>query len=117
MYISLFDLGLVILFTITVVVSGYLIAVLRRALCVLGHVRGILDDHDEDIRATLTLLPETLANVNELASNFKETAEQTSSALSSLQNDVVDDLRDGLESFAVYAKVIGDVLRMIFSKA
>lgn len=117
MYISLYDLALVILFVVTVTVSGYLIAVLRRAFSVLGHVRDILDAHDEDICETLSLLPETLVNVNELAASLKETAEQTSSAIHLLQNDVVDDLRDGLETFTVYAKIASDVFRAIFSKS
>lgn len=116
MYISLYDLGLVILFAVTVAVGIYLIAVLRRAFSVLGHVREILDTHDDDICATLSLLPETLTNVNELAASMRETAEQTSSAISLLQNDVVDDLRDGLETFTVYAKIISDIFRAIFAK-
>ncbi|MDR3588515.1 MAG: hypothetical protein P4N41_02510 [Negativicutes bacterium] len=117
MYISLYDLGLVILFFIAVTVSAYLIAVLRRAFCVLGHVQGILADHDQDISETLSLLPEALANVNELTASLKETAEQTSGAIAVLQDNVVEDLREGLETFTVYAKVIADVFRAIFTKS
>lgn len=116
MYISLYDLGLFILFASAVVVSIYLVAVLRRAFCVLGHIRGILDDHDEDIRESLELLPQALANVNELSVTLKEATDQTSSAIYSLQNNVVEDLRDGMETFMVYAKVLGEIFRAIFSR-
>jgi hypothetical protein len=116
-YISVYDLGLLILFLVTVIVSVYLVAVLRRAFCVLGHVKEILDNHDEDICETLSLLPEALANVNDLAASLKETAEQTSGAIAVLQNNVVDDLREGLETFTVYAKVISDIFRAVFAKS
>lgn len=117
MYVSLYDLGLFILFAVAITVSAYLIAVLRQAFSVLSHVRGILDTHDQDICETLSLLPEALANVNDLAESLKTTAEQTSGAIQLLQNDVMEDLRDGLETFTVYAKIIMDVFRAVFSKA
>ena len=120
MYISVYDLALMILFVVTITVSAYLIAVLRRAICVLGHVRVILDNHHEQIGEALSLLPETLENVNALAVSLKATSDETSSAFRSLQNDLVDtadNFRDGLETIVVYAKLIGDVVRAVFSKA
>lgn len=120
MYISLYDLGLFILFMITVVVSGYLIAVLHRTFCVLGYVREILSAHNTDICEMLSVLPKAMANVSELADSLKKAVDQAGSAFAFLQNDIsdtVDDLRDGLETFAVYAKVIYDVFRVIFSKS
>lgn len=119
MYISLQDIGLFVLFLITIIVSIYLIAVLRQTFCVLGHIKGILDDHDDNIRETLSVLPETLAHIDELAVSLKMTADQTNSAFGSLQNnltDTVDDLRDGLETFTIYAKVFVEVFRSVFSK-
>jgi len=120
MYVSLSDIGLFILFLLAVIVSVCLIFVLTRAFCVLGHVRGILEDHEDDIRETLSVLPEVLSNVNELSMTVKNTVSQTSTALSSIQDefvDTVDDLRDGLETFSLYAKVIGEIVRSIFSKS
>lgn len=120
MYVSLYDLGWLILLMITIAVSGYLIAVLRQAFCILGHVRGILDAHGDDIRETLSLMPEALASINDLAMNLKETAAQTNDAFHYLQDDLgdtVNNLRDGLETVAVYGKVIGDAFRAVFSKS
>ena len=119
-YVSLYELGLFILFTIAVVVSAYLITVLHQAFCVIGHVRAILNARDADIQETLSVLPETLSNINELAISLKQTASQTNDAFHYLQDDLsdtVDSLRDGLETIVVYGKVIGDVFRAVFSKA
>jgi len=120
MYISLYDLGLFTLFIILIIVSGYLIAVLHRTFCVLGYVRGILGDHTEDIHEIISGLPEALTNANELAISLKETADQTNGAFGSIQDNLtntVDDLRDGMETFAVYAKIAGEVCRAVFSKS
>ncbi len=119
MYISLGDLGLFLLFIIIVIAGVYLIVVLRQVFGIFNRVRGILDAHGDDIRKTLLVLPEALTNINELAISLKETADQTNNAFGSLQNnliDTADDLRDGLETFTIYAKAIRDVIRAIFSK-
>ena len=120
MYISLYDLGMFILFTVALIISGYLIAVLRSAFCVLGQVRGIIAKHDDDINEMLSALPQTLTNINDLSVQLKETADQTNNAFGFLQNnltDTVDELRDGWETFAIYAKVISEVFRTVFSKS
>lgn len=119
MYISLSDLALFILFIIIVTSSAFLIVVLYRMLGVLGQVREILNAHNSDIRETLATLPLALANINELAIRLKKTTEQASDAVGFLQDDfteTVDGLRTGLETFVVYARIIGEVFRAVFSK-
>ena len=120
MYVSLSDIGLFILFLLAIIVSVCLTFVLTRVFCVLGRVRSILEDHEDDIRETLSVLPEVLSNVNELSVTVKNTVSQTSTALSTIQDefvDTVDDLRDGLETFSLYANVIGEIVRSLFSKS
>jgi len=119
LYISLQDLGLFILFIIIVVVCVYLIWVLHRMLGVLLCIRNILNDHNNDICEILVELPKSLKNVSELAVSLKNAVDQTGSAVEVLQSDftdTVEDLRDGLETFAAYAKVIGEVFRAVFLK-
>ena len=120
MYISLYDLGLFIIFMVLMIVSGYLIAVLHRFFGILGSVREVFDGHAEDLRNIITGLLTALETANELATSLKETAEQTNSAFGSLQSnftDTVDDFRDGVEMVMLYAKIIGDVCRAVFSKS
>lgn len=120
LYISLYDLGLFILFILTVVVCAYLIAVLHRTFCVLGYARDILRAHHTDICEMLSVLPKAMTSVSELADSLKHTVDQAGSAFVVLQDDIsdtVDDLRDSLQTFAVYGKVIYDLFRMIFSKS
>lgn len=119
MYISLQGLGIFILFIIIVIVCVYLIWVLHRMLGILLCVRHILNDHTHDICEILAELPKSLKNVSELAASLKKAVDQTGSAVEGLQSDftdTVEDLRDGLETFAAYAKVIGEVFRAVFRK-
>ncbi len=119
MYISLYDLGLFILFTIIVVGSAYLIAVLHRVFGILAYVRDILRVHNTDISETLAELPKTLVNVGDLAVSLKRTVDQTGNVIGGLQADVtdtVDELRDDLETFVLYARVVGEFLQALFSK-
>lgn len=117
--ISLTDLFMFILFVIIIVVCVFLIALMRRAFCVLGYVRCILNAHHEDIGQVLAKLPQTLDNVNELSVSLRQTADVTTCAFRSLQEDMVDtvdDLRDGLDTFMTYARLINLVWKTVFSK-
>lgn len=119
MYITLYDVGLFILFIIILLASGYLIAVLHRVFCLLGRVRGVLTVHSDEIHQTISELPVALANVNELSVSLKTIIDRTDGAFGSLQDnltDTVDDLRYGVENFVAYAKIIGEVWKAIFSK-
>ncbi|MDF2873462.1 MAG: hypothetical protein K0R22_145 [Sporomusa sp.] len=118
-YISLYDLAFFILFVVLLIGAGYLIAVLRRALGVLGLVHGILNDHQDDIHETISLFQATLTNVNELTWSLKEATVQTASAVRSIPSeitDTVDDLRESFETFALYARIIREVIKSVFSK-
>jgi hypothetical protein len=118
-YITLYDFGFFVLVSIAVIVSAYLIAVLRQTFFLFSQVRGIIAAHDNDIRQTLSLLPVALANINLLSVSLTKTADQTSLAFRSLQADVidtVDGLQDGLGTFIFYAKVVGEIFKYFFSK-
>ena len=119
MYISLYDLGLFVLFAVLVVMGIYIIIVLRRVLCTLGLVHGILTEHRGDISKTVSLFQETLTHVNDLTLNLKEVADQTNKTVHSLPGeiiDTVDDLRESLEAFALYGRIVVEVIKMVFSK-
>ncbi len=119
MYISIYDLALVIVFVLLVIIGIYLIAVLRQALCVLSQVRGIVELHRSDIGESVSLFKETITNVNALTISLKETTENTTNAVRALPGelaDSVDELRESMETFAFYAKIAVDVVKAVFFK-
>ena len=81
LYISLYDVGLLILFVVALTVGYYLIVVLRRLSEVVLRVGGILDENRKSIEQTLEVLPELLNNSNEVVAGVRKTVEATSSAV------------------------------------
>ena len=66
MYISLYDVGLLILFAMALAIGFYLIAALRKIAAVVTQVNGMLEDNRESLDSTLEVLPELLSNSNEV---------------------------------------------------
>lgn len=119
MYISLYDLGLFILFSVIIVGGVYLIAVLHRLLGLLVYIKEIVHTHNSDISETLTLLPKALIDMSELAVSIKRAVDQTGNAVGVLRsdlNDTVDDLRDGLETVGLYVRIVSEVFKSVFFK-
>lgn len=119
LYISLYDVGLLIMFVVFVAMGVYIIIVLRKVLCTLELVCGILAEHRGDITNTFTLLQETLANVNSLSNSFKEVTDQMNKPVRALPPEIistVDDLRENIEVVTLYAQLVVDVVKALFSK-
>jgi cell division protein FtsB len=119
LYIALNDIGLFILFLLAAAVGVYLILVLRQALQTLCRVQTILAAQDSAIQQSLTKLPGLLANLDELSTSLKQSADFANTTLHSWQEDLtstVDDLRDGLDTITVYSKAISEIVRAVVSK-
>ena len=119
MYIALQDLGLFILFLIFSIAGVYLIMVLRRLLRTLGMVDDILILHGDDVGKTLTLLQETLTHVNQVTLSLQEIATATHNTVHALPEDITDtilELRDAVETFAVYVKICMDIVKGLLAK-
>jgi uncharacterized protein YoxC len=108
MYISIYDLGIAIIFLIVVIIGIYLICGIRKLVIILDDVKRILDGNEAGIKETITLLPAVLSNVNQITASVKETASQA--------NDVIDDMRGEWETLSLYAKAVGQIIRVLFFK-
>jgi hypothetical protein len=118
MYISLYDLGLFILFFIALGVGFYLIATLRAVLGVVTQVRGVIENQREALEETIEVLPELLTNSNEVVLGLRKTVETTSSAVSYLEGnitDTVDRVQETAETALVYARCVADVIKAVMS--
>jgi uncharacterized protein YoxC len=108
MYISIYDLGISIIFLIVVIIGIYLISVIRKVMFILDDVKRVLDTNETSIRETISLLPAVLSNVNQITASIKETASQA--------NDVIYDVRVEWETLLIYAKAVGQIIKALFSK-
>lgn len=118
MYISLYDIGLLILFAVALTVAYYLIIVLRRLSDVVLRLGGILDENRQSIEDTLGVLPELLVNSNEVVSSVRKTVEATSTAVTSLEDnllDTADKVQETMETAVLYARCAGEVVKSVVS--
>lgn len=123
MYISLYDIGLFILFFVALGVGFYLIATLRALLGVVTQVRGVIENQREAVEETIEVLPELLNNSNAVVLGLRKTVETTSSAVTYLEGnitDTVDRVQETAETALLYARCIADVVKAVmtsFSKS
>lgn len=123
MYISLYDIGLLILFAVALTAGFYLIITLRRVAEVVTQVSGILDENRKAIEQSLTVLPELLTNSNEVVAGVRKTVESTSSAITCLEDnltDTADKVQETMETALLYARCAGEVASAVmgaFSKS
>ena len=69
--LTLYDLGLLVLFALMVVAIIYFIIIARKFYDVLTNVHKTLEANGENIKKTLTILPEMLEKTDDIASNFQ----------------------------------------------
>ena len=118
MYISLYDVGLLILFAVALTVGYYLIVVLRRVSEVVLRVGGILDENRKSIEDTLEVLPELLNNSNQVVVGVRKTVEATSSAVTCIEDNLVDTadkVQETMETAMLYARCAGEVVKAVMS--
>ena len=116
MYISLYDVGLLILFTMALAIGYYLIATLRKIAQVVAQVNGILAENRKSVEATLEVLPELLSNSNEVVLGVRKTVDTASSAVSSLEDnltDTADKVQETMETALLYARCAGEVAKAV----
>lgn len=116
MYVSLYDFGLVILFALALTAGYYLIVALKRIIDVTTQVNGILNENRKSIEGTLAVLPELLANSNEVVVGVRKTVDSTSSAIINLEDnltDTADKVQETMETALLYARCAGEVVRAV----
>jgi uncharacterized protein YoxC len=107
-YVSLYDLGITIIFLLIVIVSVYLISAIRKILIILDDVKQLLETNKTSIQETITLLPTMVSNVNQIVVSVKETAAQA--------NDVIYDVRVEWETLIIYGKAVFQIIKTLFFK-
>ena len=116
MYISLYDLGLLILFAIVLAIGYYLIAVLRKLAAVVAQINGMLAENRESIDSTLEVLPELLSNSNEVVAGVRKTVETANTAVACLEDNIVDTadkVQETIDTAMVYARCASEIVRAV----
>ena len=123
MFVSLYDMGLLILFFLTLTVGYYLIAALKGIIGVVKQVSEVIDENQDSIGATLDVLPELLSNSNEVVLGVRKTIDTANSAVTCIEDNLVDTadkVQETIENAMLYARCAGEVVKAVvgaFSKS
>jgi hypothetical protein len=121
-YISLYDVGLLILFIMALAIGYYLIDALRKIALVVAQVNGIIAENRDSLEATVEVLPELLSNSNEVVLGVRQTIDSANSAVTTIEDnlaDTADKVQETVETALLYARCAGEVARAVvgaFSK-
>ena len=116
MYISLYDLGLLILFVLAITVAYYLIVVLKGILGVVQQVKTVIDENQKSIGETLDALPDLLENSNELVIGVRKTVDTANSAVTCIEDnlaDTADKVQETVDTALLYARCAAEVASVV----
>jgi len=121
-YLSLYDVGLLILFAVALAIGYYLIAALRKIAEVVTQVSEMIEENRDSVEATLDVLPDLLENSNEVMLGVRKTVDTASAAVTTLEDnftDTADKVQETMEIALLYARCAGEVAKAVvgaFSK-
>ena len=122
MYLSLYDVGLLILFAVALAIGYYLITALRKIAEVVTQVSEMIEENRDSVEATLDVLPDLLENSNEVLLGVRKTVDTASAAVTTLEDnftDTADKVQETMETALLYARCAGEVAKAVvgaFSK-
>ncbi|HWR31538.1 MAG TPA: DUF948 domain-containing protein [Negativicutes bacterium] len=122
MYLSLYDVGLLILFAVALAIGYYLITALRKIAEVVTQVSEMIEENRDSVEATLDVLPDLLENSNEVMLGVRKTVDTASAAVTTLEDnftDTADKVQETMETALLYARCAGEVAKAVvgaFSK-
>jgi len=121
-YLSLYDVGLLILFAVALAIGYYLITALRKIAEVVTQVSEMIEENRDSVEATLDVLPDLLENSNEVLLGVRKTVDTASAAVTTLEDnftDTADKVQETMETALLYARCAGEVAKAVvgaFSK-
>lgn len=108
--VTLYDLGLLVLFGLLVVAITYFIVIARKFYDLLGNVHKTLEANETNIKRTLAVLPEMLEKTDDIASNMQLGAREFGTAVPTIIHNfsaISDSLRDSADLVVDSVDLIG----------
>ena len=108
--VTLYDLGLLVLFGLLVVAIVYFIVIARKLYDLLGNVHKTLEANETNIKRTLAVLPEMLEKTDDIASSIQLGALEFGTAVPTIIHNfsaISDSLRDSADLVVDSVDLIG----------
>lgn len=108
--VTLYDLGLLVLFGLLVVAITYFIVIARKFYDLLGNVHKTLEANETNIKRSLAVLPEMLEKTDDIASNMQLGAREFGTSVPTIIHNfsaISDSLRDSADLVVDSVDLIG----------
>ncbi len=108
--VTLYDLGLLVLFVLLVVAIIYFIIIARKFYDLLGNVHKTLETNETNIKRTLNVLPEMFEKVDDIASNVQLGAREFGTSAPTILHNfsaISDSLKDSADLVVDSVDLIG----------
>lgn len=116
MYISLHDLGLIILFIVALCAGIYFIFTLRNLNLLMTQAGDFFKRHREDLDKSLKQLPDTIKSTNEMAQSVRHQVDEVGSTLSTLGvglSETVATINDKTDTGLTIIKGAGEIFKIL----
>lgn len=116
MYISLKDLGLIVIFVTVLAAAIYLIITLKNLNDLLKYAKSFLKQHNDNIDKTMSLVPETIKNANEMTVSIKQQVDQVGSTVNSLGSglsETVATINDTTDTSVTVIRSLGEIVKVL----
>lgn len=116
--INIYAFGFVILCCIITAVCVFLIIALYNAIKVIKRLDKVIETNNENINKTLTIIPETAKNVNDVTVVVKENLNKAGNVIGSLEDAVAEtvaSVSSGTENILSIVKIASSVISAITS--
>lgn len=108
--VTLYDLGLLVLFGLLVVAIIYFIVIARKFYDLLGNLHKTLEANETNIKRTLAVLPEMLEKTDDIASNIQLGTREFGTSLPTIIHNfgaISDSLRNSADLVVNSVDLIG----------
>lgn len=116
MYISLKDLGLIVIFVTVLAAAIYLIITLKNLNDLLKYAKSFLKQHHDHIDKSIALVPETIKNANEMTVSIKQQVDQVGSTVNSLGSglsETVATINDTTDTSVTVIRSLGEIVKVL----
>ncbi|MGI6712883.1 MAG: hypothetical protein ACOX4L_09275 [Bacillota bacterium] len=116
MYISLKDLGLIIIFLTVLAAVVYFIFTLKNFNDILKYAKEFLKRHNDSIDESVALVPETIKNANKMTVSIKEQVDQVGVTFNSLGNglsETVATINETTDTSVTVIRSLGEIVKVL----
>lgn len=105
------DLLMFLVFCVTIAAGVFLIILIYHLTAFFKKLNRVFDQNNDNIRNTLTVLPEFVKNSNEVAVGLKEGITGIENAV----GETASALGDGVDGILDFTKIVGNVVSVILN--